>query len=192
MSTTPIDAAIISVLITRLLSALTLPNLWEWGVTCWILLGYGAIALPIGFSQGFLQFNPWRASRWHYGLLTVQLFFMPALVEELIFRVLLLPHPKAGVTWQLWTTWAIVSLILFIVYHPLEAKTYYKQGSPTFFNPVFLTLAGLLGVACTLTYQLTGSLLTLTVIHWIVTTAWLTLFGGMEQLHPQDSKAYGQ
>jgi len=31
----------------------------------------------------------------------------------------------------------------------------------------------------------------ITLLHWVVTTAWLIFFGGMEKLHPQSSKVYG-
>ena len=185
------NIAIVTILFNRILGAVNLPTLEHWSVALRALLIYGAIALPIGFSQRFLQFKPWRASRWHYLLLAVRLFFMPALIEEFIFRVLLLPYPRAGITGQQWLLWAIFSLILFIAYHPLNAKTFYKPGNPTFFNPVFLTLTGFLGIACTVTYFLTSSLVLITLLHWVVTTAWLIFFGGMEKLHPQSSKVYG-
>ena len=185
------NIAIGTILFTRILGAVNLPNLEEWRVALSALLFYGAIALPIGFSQRFLQFKPWQVSGQQYLLLAIRLFFMPALIEEFIFRVLLLPYPGSGITGQMWIIWAVFSLILFIAYHPLNAKTFYKPGNPTFFNPVFLTLTGLLGITCTVAYFLTGSLLIITLIHWVVTTAWLTLFGGMEKLHPQPAKAHG-
>jgi len=185
------NIAIVTILFTRILGAVNLPNLQEWGVAFWALLFYAAIALPIGYSQRFLQFKPWHVSGQQYLLLAIRLFFMPALIEEFIFRVLLLPYPSAGITGQMWIIWAVFSLILFIAYHPINAKTFYKPGNPTFFKPVFLTLTGLLGITCTVAYFLTGSLLIITLIHWVVTTAWLTLFGGMGKLHPQPSKVYG-
>lgn len=183
--------AIVTILFTRILGAVNLPTLEDWSMALWVLLIYGAIALPVGFSQRFLQFQPLHASGQHYLLLAMRLFFMPALFEEFIFRVLLLPYPRAGITGQMWIVWAVFSLILFIAYHPFNAKTFYKPGNPTFFDPVFLTLTGLLGIACTVAYFLTGSLLIITLIHWVVTTLWLTLFGGMKKLHPQTPEVYG-
>lgn len=178
---------IVTILFTRTLGAIKLSPLWQWIEALGILCVYAAIALPIGFSQRFLQFKLWQASQWQYALLSVRLFFMPALVEEFVFRVLLIPAPRAGVTEQAWAVWAIFSLLLFIAYHPINAKTFYKRGNPTFFDPVFLVLTGLLGVACTVAYLLTGSLLIITLIHWIVVTAWLMLFGGMEKLEAKRS-----
>ncbi|BAU13696.1 hypothetical protein LEP3755_42370 [Leptolyngbya sp. NIES-3755] len=179
--------AIVTILFTRILGAVKLSPLWQWIQALGILGVYSAIAVPIGFSQGFLRFKPWQASKRQYALLTLRLFFMPALIEEFVFRVLLLPAPRAGVTDQAWAIWAILSLILFVVYHPINAKTFYKRGNPTFFDPVFLVLTGLLGVACTVAYLFTGSLLVITLIHWIVVTTWLILFGGIEKLESKQS-----
>ena len=182
--------ALVTILFTRILGAVSLPTWSDWNIALRLLLLYGAIALPLGFSQRFLRYKPWHASRWAYLQLAVRLFFLPALLEEFLFRVLLLPAPRAGVTGLMWLLWAVFGLLLFIAYHPMNAKTFYKVGNPTFFNPVFLTLTGLLGAACTVAYFLTGSLLLTTLIHWVVTTTWLTQFGGMEQLQPQPSTKY--
>lgn len=179
--------SIVTILFTRILGAVKLPNLWEWGAAFSILCGYSAIALSIGFSSHFLQFKRWNGTRWQTVLLLMRLFWMPALFEELIFRVMLLPAARAAITTQAWIIWAIFSLVLFIAYHPFNAKTFYKRGNPTFFDPVFLTLTGLLGIACTLAYWLTHSLLIITLIHWIVVVIWLTLLGGMERLHSHKS-----
>ncbi|MGI0487431.1 type II CAAX prenyl endopeptidase Rce1 family protein [Pantanalinema rosaneae CENA516] len=174
---------IVSVLFTRILGSLKLPSLWDWSVTFGMLLGYGVLATTIGFAHGWLQVKPWSASKQRYFLLMGRVFFLPALLEEWVFRVLLLPYPRAGVTGQMWITWAIVSLILFVAYHAIVARTVAKQQrTSTLLHPIFLILTGLLGVACTLTYWLTGSLLLITLIHWVVVVVWLTLFGGIEKL----------
>ncbi|MDX2244829.1 MAG: CPBP family glutamic-type intramembrane protease [Leptolyngbyaceae cyanobacterium bins.302] len=174
-----------SIVFTRILGAIDLPSAGDWWVTGWVALFYSAIALPVGFLQNFLQFKPLRLPAHRYLLLALRLFFVPALVEEFVFRVLLLPYPRAGITGQMWVLWAIVSLIIFIAYHPLNAKTFYPPGNPTFLTVPFLTLTGLLGIACTIAYFLTGSLLTITLIHWMAVFIWLALLGGMERLHPQ-------
>jgi predicted Abi (CAAX) family protease len=179
--------AIVTILFTRILGAIKLPGLWEWMIGLSILLGYGLCALPIGFSQRFFQFKPWNASGWQVARQSLQLLWMPALVEEFVFRILLLPYPRAALTGQTWIFWAVFSLILFVLYHPLNAKTCFKHGNPTFFNPVFLGLAALLGLACTLAYWLTHSLLIITLIHWVAVTTWLMLLGGMEKLYPAKS-----
>lgn len=183
--------ALVAGLMTRLVEVMKLPNLGEWSITLWVLLGYAAIALPIGFAQGFLQIKPWEASGWRYARMSAQLLVMPSFVEELIFRVVLLPSPHTEMLKSEWIIWAIASLIVFIICHPLNAKTLYKAADPTFLNPTFLTLAGLLGAACTIAYVLTGSLLTITLIHWVAVVLWLMALGGMERLDPQTPKTSG-
>jgi predicted Abi (CAAX) family protease len=172
----------VSVLFTRILGALKLPTLWEWSISLLVLLGYGILAATIGFSQGLLQIKPWVTSKKQYLLLAGRSFFLPALLEEWVFRVLLLPYPRAGVTGQMWITWAIVSLMLFVAYHAIAARKTKHHHAPVLFNPFFLLLIALLGVACTLVYGLTGSLLLITFMHWLVVMVWLTLLGGIEKL----------
>lgn len=178
---TPI--AVIAVLLTRILGAINVPTLTDWLIAIAALLGYSAIALPVGFSQGFLRRQIWPADRRTYLSTGLKLLFLPALVEEFVFRVLLLPYPQAA-TWQMWGLWAMFGLFLFVVYHPLNAKTFYKTGRPTFDDRRFLILAGLLGLTCTITYGFTGSLLLITLIHWLAVVVWLFGLGGMGRLHP--------
>ncbi len=179
---------LLTILVTRLLGAINWPNLWGWGVGLLSLLSYGAIALPLGFSQGFLQFQPWPAPWWRYGLVSLRLLLMPALIEELVFRVMLLPDPRAAITGQMWVIWAMASLVLFVVYHPVNAKTFYPPGNPTFLRPIFLMLTGLLGIVCTVVYFFTQSLLLITLVHGVVVIFWLLLLGGMEHLQCRGSR----
>jgi predicted Abi (CAAX) family protease len=181
-------APIASILFTRVFGALNPSNLQGWLITVGIVILYGAIALPIGFSTGFLRFNVWSANWLNYLLLILRALLSPALSEEFVFRVLLIPHPEEGVSWQSWVFWAVLSLFLFIIYHPLNAKSFFRDGSPTFFDPVFLTLAGLLGLACTVAYGLTGSLWAIAFIHWIVVVIWLLGLGGLQKLLAQRSQ----
>ncbi len=178
---TPI--AVIAVILTRILGAINLPAASDWLMAITALLIYGAIAVPLGFSQGFLSRQVWKAPRRNYFHTGLRLLFMPALVEEFVFRVLWLPYPQAA-TWQMWGLWAVSGLILFVIYHPLNAKIFYKRGNPTFCDRRFLSLTALLGVTCTITYGLTGSLLLIVGIHWLVVLVWLFGLGGMERLHP--------
>ncbi|HEY9729891.1 MAG TPA: CPBP family glutamic-type intramembrane protease, partial [Chroococcales cyanobacterium] len=177
-------APIASILFSRVFGALRPCDLQGWLITVGILVLYGALALPIGLTAGFLQLNPWPASWIDRLLLMLRALITPALIEEFVFRVLLIPHPKEGVTWQSWGFWAVLSLFLFIIYHPLNAKTLFRDGFPTFFDPVFLILAGLLGLACTVTYAITSSLWAIVFIHWIVVVVWLLGLGGLQKLHP--------
>jgi predicted Abi (CAAX) family protease len=176
---------VVAVVLTRVLGAINLPGLQDWWVAIAALLGYGAISLPLGLHQGFLQYQAWKASRTAYSQLALKLFFLPALLEELVFRVLLLPAPQST-TGQMWGGWAIASLALFVIYFPVNARTLYKPGNPVFCDRRFLLLATLLGITCILTYRLTSSLLLITLIHWMVVFVWLVQLGGMAKLQRLD------
>jgi predicted Abi (CAAX) family protease len=177
------EIPVISLVLRRLLAAVVLLPGWQgWLTGLGILLGYGAIALPLGFISGFLRWQPAKVSRGKLLVWLGILFFSPALWEELIFRVVWLPHPAENVPILTWLLWAISGLALFIVYHPFNALLFYKQGKPTFFNPIFLALTGLLGVACTVVYALTASLWEIAVIHWLVVAIWLLGLGGQQKL----------
>jgi predicted Abi (CAAX) family protease len=175
------DFPIISLVLRRVLTAVvTFPNLKDWLITLGILLVYGAIALSFGFFFGFLRWHPQiEKSSWAK---IVMAFFFPALMEELVFRVAWLPHPSEGALPTTWILWALSGLFLFIIYHPLNALIFYSRGNPTFFQTNFLSLTGLLGLACTLAYALTGSFWIVVVFHWLVVIVWLFVLGGQQQL----------
>ena len=177
------NVPIISILLNRILASVFIPTFHDWAIAALAILIFTTIALPLGFSTGFLQLQIWQAKPIDYSLLTLRCLITPAITEELFFRVLFLPHPTAAVSWQIWSLWAVLSLLIFILYHPLNAKTLYKDGYPTFFQPIFLTLATLLGITCTTTYALTGSLWIIIFIHWLVVVLWLLVFGGMQKLN---------
>jgi predicted Abi (CAAX) family protease len=172
----------VSILVNRVLASLAIPTQQDWFILALLLIIYSIIALPYGWRFGFLQINFWTANWIDTCLLILRCLFAPAIVEELLFRVLLLPHPTEITDWLRWSLWAIVSLVLFVLYHPLNAKTFFKAGNPTFFNRVFLTLALCLGVICTIAYTLTGSLWVIVFIHWVVVVVWLIVFGGIKKL----------
>lgn len=172
---------LLSVIFTRVLGAISLPRFSDWLIALAGLGGFSVIAIPLGLRQQFLQREQWPLPRAKQAWLMAQLFFMPALVEELIFRVLLLPAPLTT-TWLWWSVWAIASLGLFVLYHPLNAATFYPIGKPTFFDRRFLVLAALLGLTCTIVYAYTSSLLLITLLHWIIVCVWLSRFGGMQRL----------
>lgn len=172
------EIPLISVALRRILgSIIFLPTFKEWGITVLALLIYGAIAIPLGFQSGFLQWHPVKQTLFQLIKTLFFLFLSPALWEELVFRVILLPYPD-GLSSNV-VILGIFSLILFILYHPLNALTFYRVANPTFFQPIFLGLTTLLGLTCTIVYLLTGSLWTITVIHWLIVALWLLCFNGL-------------
>ncbi len=172
-------------IIHRLSAAIsTLPTAEAWLYTATLAFIFTIIALPIGFIGRFLQIEVVKAS-WTViiGIITIS-FLRPAVTEELFFRVLLLPPilgnevSSAG----LWL-WGCISLVLFIVYHPLNAMSFFPRGRKTFFNGVFLVLAALLGIVCSLAYIQSHSLWTAVVIHWLAVVIWLLFLGGYKKLY---------
>jgi len=177
------EMPMIAPMLRRTLGALVLPLTGrDWGVTAIGLGLYAVIALTIGFRSGFL--------RWHFPerrpleilKMLVFCFFFPAFWEEFVFRVLLIPHPETATSTANLILSALVSITLFTVYHPLNAIIFYKKGNPTFFQPIFLILAALLGLTCTVVYWLTGSLWTISVLHWLVVVVWLLFLNGLSRV----------
>ncbi len=72
---------------------------------------------------------------------------------------------------------------MFIVYHPLNALSFFPRGLETFFNVIFLVLAALLGIVCSIAYIQSGSLWTAVGIHWFAVVVWLLLLGGYRKLY---------
>lgn len=182
------DVPVLSILLYRLLASLRLPDTGDWLLVGQTLLIYGAIAFPLGFSSGFLQLA--ISSRNWIGqiLLAGRVFFAPALCEELVFRVFLIPHPTDAIAWWQWAFWVVLSLFLFIAYRLRKAKTFVPTGSPTVFDRLFLIFTALLGLACVVVYALTGSLLAIVAIHWVAVVTWLLVLGGKQKLKPNTSQ----
>lgn len=176
------DIAPVTIFLNRILASLVIPQGHDWLIMGVILLIYGAIALPLGFLSGFLRWSFTPTGKKQQIAIALQAAIFPAISEELVFRVLSLPHPIEVINWYTWTLWAAFIIFLFIIYHPINAKTFFPQGFPTFFHPVFLGLAGLLGICCTVAYAFTGCLWIIALIHWLIVTVWLLALGGKEAL----------
>lgn len=151
--------------------------------TALVLLGiYAALVLPAGIRNGFLTAHPHPLAPGPLLRLTAFLLLMPALGEEVLFRVTLLPHPleQAGLVDLL--GWGLLSTGLFVIYHPLAGASWYPAGRRVFRDPRFLLPCTLLGIVCALTYGLSGSLWPPVLIHWVVVVLWLGVLGGRRQL----------
>ena len=180
------ETPIISPVLRRILAAtLSFPRLGDWLIALAVLVVYGVIALTLGFRNGFFRWQMPNQKRLGWKLLW--LLFSPALIEELIFRVIFLPYPSHDTLPNYWFLWALVGLILFILYHPLNALIFYRKAKPVFRRPIFLWLCGLLGLACTIAYFLTGSLWVIVLIHWSVVAVWLFGLGGEQRLSLQNT-----
>ena len=98
----------------------------------------------------------------------------PAIGEELLFRVLLLPAPGEAVP-----PWRIaLSVLLFVLWHPPQALLFGPHWAPVVLNPFFLAAAAVVGLALARLYVRTGSMWPCVVLHWIGIMAWKAFLGG--------------
>ena len=169
------------ILTERLRQAIALPDLYySWKTTLLAIGIYSAFSIALGWQTGFIKWQP-QPSKIAIRIMITSLI-APAMIEEIWFRVLLLPVPSNTPTLQTFLTASWFSLYLFIIYHPLNAVTFFPQGRKTFFDPVFLTLATALGVVCTWSYWQNGSLWVPVLIHWLTVVLWLSYLGGWDKL----------
>jgi predicted Abi (CAAX) family protease len=143
-----------------------------------VFLLYMAATLPIGFCSGFFQIEIIRVTIWVMIALPVSLFFLPAIFEEIVFRGFLLPHKGRVVPNIHLLFYAAFSIAAFVVWHPLNAMTINPPAYSMFTDPVFLCLAALMAIACTITYLKTGSLWVPIAIHWLTVVVWVFFLGG--------------
>ena len=146
------------------------------GVVVFII--YMAVALPIGFCSGFFTIEVLQANIWVMIVLPISLFFVPSLFEEILFRGFLLPHKERKVSPIRLLLYSVFSIVVFVVWHPINAMTINHPAYPMFTNPVFLCLAALMAIACTITYLRSGSLWVPVAIHWLTVLAWVFLLSG--------------
>jgi predicted Abi (CAAX) family protease len=164
-------------------SLVTCPTPREWGVTALLLAGLALLLVPAGIGTGFLVPGPpalpWPRQLW----LAALVLFAPALLEELLFRAALLPHPTALRTTLARWGWGSMALIIFVLSHPVKALLLpHRPGAATFLDLRFLAFASLLGLVCTVSYLRTRSLWPAVMIHWIAVVGWLLWLGGAARM----------
>jgi predicted Abi (CAAX) family protease len=159
----------------------TWPDRRAWLRCGGIFVIYAAIAAALGALSGFFRpgLPDWPA--WKLILLPLVLLITPALGEELFFRALPLPHPDEAATRRHRLFASALALVAFVLWHPLNGL-WTPRVWPVFTDPVFLMLAALLGVACTLAYLASGSIWPPVLIHWSTVVVWGLLLGGREML----------
>ena len=162
----------------------TLPDGDAWPQAGLALLLLALVLLPLGFATGFFKAGlPKAPPGTLAGIALISLLF-PALAEETIFRVLLLPHPtEAASTGGVWF-WAVASLTVFVASHVVKIGKLSPAKRAVFRHPVFLLFAGLLGTVCTILYLRTGSVWPPAAVHYLAVIVWLLILGGYEKLYP--------
>ena len=100
----------------------------------------------------------------------------PSLGEELLFRAVMLPRPLQGAHFPWKIAW--VSIVLFVVWHPLQAILFGGLRGQIFLDPWFLMAVLALGIGCSRLYWKTASVWPCVILHWLVVIAWKALAGG--------------
>ncbi|HEY47979.1 MAG: hypothetical protein AMJ88_08745 [Anaerolineae bacterium SM23_ 63] len=171
-----------------ILAFTTSPGIEAWLWSGGILILLVVVVLPIGFRTGFVRVELMTGGRGRFALLALLLAIRPSLLEELIFRALFIPHPAQGYPLRITLLWAGVGLFVFILFHPINGLFIHRSARSLFTDPLFLTFAGLLGIACTAAYLISGSIWPPMIIHWLAVTPWILLLGGGSALFTKGSR----
>lgn len=184
---------LVSTAVARLVNALfTLPDGDSGRWTLLLLGGYAAVVVPLGVRSGLLRWRPERVPLLLGLRRGLSMLWMPAFVEELVFRGLVLPQPHTGVEPTTALLWGSLSVGLFLLYHPLASRLWYPVARRLFHDPRFLGPCALLGITCVVAYDISGSLWCPVALHWIVVVVWLELLGGRPLVTPLTGSARQQ
>jgi predicted Abi (CAAX) family protease len=141
----------------------TLPSRRDVGETLILFAVFALLAFYIGTGFELFKFSvteDWTALALVAGIA----FLVPALAEELVFRVLLGGRENS--------VRALCALGAFLVWHPVQTWLGLPLAQPIFTDPAFLLIVGLLGGICTISWQRSGSIWPAVVMHWILVVAW--------------------
>ena len=161
----------------------TMPETRTWLACALVFALFVACAAPIGLLSGFLRPAVPRLSAKDVVVTAILIFVQPALVEEVVFRGLLLPRDARSVRGRPLLAMTGGALVIYVVSHPINAMLFRPEVLYVFDNPVYLVLATLLGIACTVAYFISKSMWPPVVIHWITVLTWLWFLGGRTLLH---------
>jgi predicted Abi (CAAX) family protease len=141
-------------------------------------VAFSAIAVPVGRTNGWLRYTPTSDSLGFLLTFVAIAFVIPSFVEELIFRVLLLPHPSEKRSRRAVIGLVLASSMLFALWHPLGGLLLLPGARPLFYDPAFLGLCGLFGATSSIAYLRTGSIWPSVGMHWAIVVLWRFFFGG--------------
>lgn len=99
-------------------------------------------------------------------VLPFSLFIFPSLLEEAFFRGVLIPNNAKEKGKQFIAFITLVSVFLFVLWHPLNTLTVNLGAREIFLNTSFLFILFCLGLVCSLSYIYSKSLWVPVIIHW--------------------------
>ncbi len=138
-------------------------------------LPYAAAALLLGLSSGLL--TPSWPLLWEVLVIPPLLILYPCLLEESIFRGLLLPKSLDHATTRRKTVAIVGSTALFVAMHPLNHWLVGLSDTSTFTDPIFLVIVTMLGLTCAVQYLKTRCLWLPIGTHWATVVAWNLFLG---------------
>ena len=149
----------------------TIPRLSGWG-RAGLELGWAVpLMLVVAHFGGLIRVQSPPDAITMLGL-AATLFVAPALGEEALFRGLLIPRDRPEIEAM------VLSVLLFVLWHPLQALTFGPPWAGAFLDPWFLAAVAILGAALARIYVSTRSLWPCVLAHWLVVFGWKTLLGG--------------
>ena len=110
------------------------------------------------------------------------LLLQPALIEEIVFRGLLLPRNGSSLPRGRLVLVAGAALAVYVASHPINARLFRPQVLSLFESTPYLVLATLLGLACTAAYLISRSIWPSVAIHWFTVVMWIWFLGGQALL----------
>jgi predicted Abi (CAAX) family protease len=160
----------------------TIPDGRSWRACALVYLVFLTCAAPIGLLSGLLKPGVPRLSAMELIAAAVSLLARPALVEEIVFRGLLLPRDPRAIPRGRVIAVAAAALVVYVAAHPVNALLTWPASLRVFGDPVYLGLTTLLGIACTVAYWISRSIWPPVVMHWATVVVWLWLLGGQSLL----------
>lgn len=145
---------------------------WPWLALC---LPYGAVALVLGLGSGL--FTPGVPRLWELLVIPPLVILYPSLIEESVFRGLLLPASLTESSVRRQVAAVALSTALFVAMHPLNHWLIGLSDTSAFTDPVFLVIVTLLGLTCAVQRLKTGSLWLPIATHWATVVVWNLFLG---------------
>lgn len=174
------DSTVQKYLKNNLIGGFKTSPLTELRLSAMAFVVYAALALPIGFGSGLIA--PQLANGKLFLFLPFTLLVFPSLLEEAFFRGLLIPRNIRDRGTRQVLFYALLSSVLFVLWHPLNALTVNPGAREIFLNPWFLAITFFLGLSCSLGYIYSRSLWVPVLMHWWTVLAWVLFLGGRNLL----------
>ncbi len=151
----------------------TWPDSRHWFAALRLAVPALAIMAALGFLAGWLVWSP-VTDIMTLLVAAAFLFFVPALLEELLFRGALLSWlTRLTPRWGAW-----LSTLLFVAWHPLQALTIGPPWADMFLQPTFWIATLIMGIILSHIRIVSRSLWPVILIHWFAVLIWKSLLGG--------------